>query len=211
MGPWMLSAGDRACRGARCVRQALDRLFNASDLRFPGFFVHRFDASALLPPYVSGVPDNTWVEVLRVARIETHFGNSSCTAGQVWFWLAMGSGIWWNTGRSLRGENPGCGEARRRGFDSIQLLRSFNGYSYELVDCRGAEAPGASRRWESACPPPHVELRAGAPPRPYFAPALAEGLPAEAARRSSACLCDQSRYHLNCYLRAAGDDSEHRS
>ena len=69
MGPWMLSAGDRACRGARCVRQALDRFFNASDLRFPGFFVHRFDASALLPPYVSGVPDNTWVEVLRAQTI----------------------------------------------------------------------------------------------------------------------------------------------
>ena len=70
------------------------------------------------------------------------------TTPTVWFFLAAGSGIWWNTGRSLRlsdiGSFSGCHDAAARGFETVQLRRSFRGYSYELIDCRGVGARGAN-------------------------------------------------------------------
>ena len=73
---------------------------------FPGFF-----RAAAVPggknstQLVSAtIPDGTWCEVMRVARwnIDSNRYPTESTRGQVWFWLAVGSGIWWNVGRSLR-------------------------------------------------------------------------------------------------------------
>ena len=120
--------------------------------RFPGFFVFRNDTAR------GGVPDDTWVEVMRMARIDDRYGglterpnNSSFESemaliGQVWFWVARGSGVWLNVGRSLvlpgprapefashiqaavelssspLTTNPTCREARAQGYDTIQLI-----------------------------------------------------------------------------------------
>jgi hypothetical protein len=57
---------------------------------FPGFFVHRpFAVSTQL----TGVPDHHWVEVMRIARLDEKPDEvDRCMRGQVWFWLAVGSG-----------------------------------------------------------------------------------------------------------------------
>ena len=151
------------------------------------------------------VPDFHWVEVIRIARLvatrDDYTSGDLSMAGQVWFWRALGSGVWWNVGRSLvvasddyvaSGPRRGtrgpsavtCWQAKARGFDSIQLTRSFNGFSYELLDCRGAARPDARQQWVRACPPAHVELLAGVPARRY-APALAPTL----ASSETPCRC----------------------
>jgi hypothetical protein len=142
--------------------------------------------------------------------------------GQLWFWVARGSGVWLNVGRSLvmtgppppsrtaatsvRGSlslpaaptttNPTCREARARGYDTIQLLRSY-GLTYELIDCRGVTRPDWNVTYEPACPPDHVQLRVGLP-APRDAPALAG-----AGGTSAPCSCDHSYDFLNCYGEAA--------
>ena len=82
-------------------------------------------------------------------------------------------------------------------FDSIQLLEFENGFSYELLDCRGANLPDFDKSWDVGCTPPHIELRSGLPPQQSrWAPALEE-LPVE-AEGTVPCLCDESIWHVNC-------------
>ena len=55
---------------------------------FPGYFVHRNSAVDL---QLEGLPDDTWVEVMRIARIDEKPDEvDQSTRGQVWFWLAIG-------------------------------------------------------------------------------------------------------------------------
>ena len=60
-----------------------------------------------------GLPDDTWVEVMRIDRIdlEKHVHSTTCTVGQLWLFLSPGSGIWWNTGRSLKALTPSSATA----------------------------------------------------------------------------------------------------
>jgi len=82
--------------------------------QFPGFFVHRSVGPPPMRPQgdpfpmaitETGVPDHTWVEVMRIGRVDDKDPIAEAadrsTIGQVWFWFAPGSGIWWNTGRTL--------------------------------------------------------------------------------------------------------------
>ena len=55
----------------------------------------------------------------------------------------------------------------RRGYDSVQLTQFDNGYSLELIDCRGAALPTSGDLWWGACPPQHTELRSGLPEPRY--------------------------------------------
>ena len=72
-------------------------------LAFPGFFVHHTREQT--ERRRRGVPSHTWVEVMRISRIadqDRKWAQADLsTIGQVWFFLSPGSGIWWNTGRSL--------------------------------------------------------------------------------------------------------------
>ena len=184
---------------------------------FPGTFIQRFDYEYLAQhPATShwrtGIESHKWVEVMRIDRIDlvSHSDTTTCTLGQVWMWLAPGSGIWYNLGNSKKavttGEAAGlwyglptrpCTTARAEGYDSIQLIEFENGFSFEILDCRGDGLPSFDHSWDIACPPPHLELRSGLPPKDQrWAPAL-EGLP-EAAEGTAACRCDAERWHLNC-------------
>ena len=191
---------------------------------------------------------------MRIDRIDlvSHSDTTTCTLGQVWMYLAPGSGIWYNLGRSKRVMTTGqssmlwwslptrpCSIAKDEGcagwmppllaglppsrlppsrlspsrlppsrlahspstrlcrFDSIQILEFENGFSYELLDCRGADLPDFDKSWDVGCTPPHIELRSGLPPRQSrWAPALEE-LPVE-AEGTVECVCDQSMWHINC-------------
>ena len=179
-------------------------------LIFPGFFVRMIPAPLLV------VPDGTWVEVMRVSRIETldRDVRSLNTWQQFYFLVAPGSGIWYNVGRSLRlsssRQNLGCAAAARDGFDSIQLGSSFRGYSSELIDCRGSHHAQQlpPKVWVAACPPPHISLLVGIP-EPFFSPALhvdrTVDRGGESSRhnrpdhpRPSNCYCSKARHYLNC-------------
>ena len=149
------SADDFSFRA--CVAHSAMSRAPVAPVYFPGFFVRhsadfyfraagdvtrRLLSSAPLPepnPHLSssqkvgdtGVPDHTWVEVIRVGRLDDKDdAPDRATAGQVWFWLASGSGIWWNTGRTLvinepkQGSGGGCAAAHKQGYDSIQVTRS---------------------------------------------------------------------------------------
>ena len=206
-------------------------------LRFPGFFVAPpgsmswagFVKHLRTNSTARQVPDDTWVEVFRIARHDDKPGEQAdgqTSVGQVWFWAAQGvhdaafrhsartharlavclspvgrlpgSGIWWNSGRSLRvARSPGCAAAAARGFDSIQ---QDGLYGYELIDClrsaRQLGLPSAQRSWTRACPPPSVELRVGLPPAAErFAPALAS---TDRAGQMCRCMCDDAHEHLSC-------------
>ena len=178
-------------------------------LRFPGFWAFRNDSESRASGQMStkGVADDTWVEVLRIARLDDRFDGPNApsansvldderaTVGQVWFWVARGSGVWLNVGRSLvmpGPHNPSCRDAHARGYDTIQLTRSY-GFSFELIDCRGQERPDANVTYEPACPPSHIELRSGLP-TPRDAPALA----GVKGGSDAACACDHSYDFLNC-------------
>ena len=149
-------------------------------LPFPGFFVQRpFVVDILL----TGISDHTWVEVMRIARKDEKTDAADASnRGQVWLWLAVGSGIWWNVGKSHRllaaddrylgSGHPSCAEVRAMGYDSIQLTEFYPAMTLELIDCRGALLEDAADPWEQACPPHHVKLRAGIPPEPRYSPAL---------------------------------------
>jgi len=188
-----LSSGVRGrSAGWTCAWNRMRDNFEVAALRFPGFFVQH-DAAAN-----SAASDHTWLEVMRISRLDDKDDapDEQCTVGQVWFWAAPGSGVWYNVGRSLVVESgaarPGCREALERGYDSVQMPAAFGGWSSELIDCRGAHRMDAWRRWELACPPPHVPLLAGAPPERH-APAL----PSSMVVRAS-CECDASIDHVNC-------------
>ena len=217
-------------------------------LAFPGFFVHHTREQT--ERRRRGVPSHTWVEVMRISRIadqDRKWAQADLsTIGQVWFFLSPGSGIWWNTGRSLvinttvstettlwdrvratlRGgrrtisplsatacTSPAqvnmwwarrnaefrlatCTRARAAGYDSMQLTSSFCGFSFELVDCRGAERIDAEQTWTSACPPTHIQLMSGLP-TPRVAPALEL-----ASGPAYACLCAGRHSFLNCAARS---------
>ena len=206
-----------------CVAQSARTRAPTSLVYFPGFFV-RYSADfwiqatrrlMLAPPLVSandkvgdtGVPDHTWVEVVRVGRLDDKNDEADrATVGQVWFWLAPGSGVWWNTGTTLvisdsnAGSGAGCTAAHKQGYDSIQLTRRgptpTHPYSFEIVDCRLQGRAEANMTWASACPPPGLELRSGMPAeKERFAPAL-EGKRLRADMRG--CHCDSQYSYLNC-------------
>lgn len=223
----------------------MDPCTTPEPMPFPGFFVTRS------PPIhedvrMTGVPDNTWVEIIRIARRnDKSQERDQCLVGQVWFWAAPGSGeernepqeragervvfpdrvaldslvltrvragVWWNTGRSKRllgssylYRRPTCREVRLQGFDSLQFSPFFPKMTLELVDCRGAHRSDALSRWESACPPGHIELRAGTP-RPRYAPALHD----EVARAWRRCECDNAAAHISCAEAAAKLNPQHR-
>mmetsp|Transcript_13709 Transcript_13709/g.36362 ORF Transcript_13709/g.36362 Transcript_13709/m.36362 type:complete len:143 (+) Transcript_13709:2-430(+) len=113
----------------------------------------------------------------------------------------MGSGVWWNTGKSLvvtpSSRMPSCIEAAARGYDSIQLTGSFSYFTFELVDCRAHRLglPTARQTWEHACPPSHMELRSGLP-SPRYAPALSDVQ--RAGWGGTLCACDTARPYINC-------------
>ena len=182
---------------------------------FPGFFRH--------VTYPSALPDGAWVEVMRITRKDDKVAEGDrCLEGQIWFWHAPGSGIWYNIGRSkvLDASFVGaarrfltCRTAQRVGYDSIQIPAGDGAYAFEIVDCRGPQPTGrralrfggARHRpegrllvsWTRACPPPHVELRRGTP-----APRVAAALGA-APNVSATCNCDARFAYLNCYGDAA--------
>ena len=118
-------------------------------LRFPGVFVQRFVHYNLQPHFEHGIPDGSYVEVFRAARVElprAHDRLKWCSKGQMWFWLAYGSGIWLDLGRSLRlvtGRFKGCHAARQDGYDTVQMPRSMSGYMYE-VNNGNCKAPFAT-------------------------------------------------------------------
>ena len=210
--------GYARCRGdMTCEARLAGDQFTASQIAFPGFFVQR---TATAAAFAEGVPDDTWVEVMRISRVDESvlytplplgMPLDAATVGQVYFWLAPGSGIWLHTGRSLklvRGahgtlthteRHPNCEQARLDGYDTIhQQFAEFAGFTYEIIDCRGAALPTASEHWVPACPPPHVRLLAGVPADRY-APALLGIAPAPRP-----CVCDRGLDRLNCFG-AAGD------
>ena len=214
LNPSLLAPG--ACRSrsgqdlTECRLGHLHARYNASRIEFPGFFVHRFAREAATfqaSLYVRGVPDHHFVEVMRVSRVENKIGStlsasngrSSCTRGQLWFWLAIGSGIWLDVGRSLRVLNikeslDGCHAARAAGYDTIQLMQSMRGLTFEIVECRAMGLRGDTDVWEDACPPRHVKLRSGLP-EPRYSPGLT--LPS-GQLESFQCNCDNAVDHLNC-------------
>ena len=135
--------GAAACRNdVACLTAAARSGLQLQGMRdrwsFPGVFVHRDALSALANApahsyWKTGLPDNTWVEVMRIDRLDT---TSTCSLGQVWFHLAPGSGIWWNTGRSLKrlttesaaelwSHQPTqpCSTFRKHGYDTIQMAQ----------------------------------------------------------------------------------------
>ena len=170
---------------------------------FPAMFVHR---PVLLNLMLDGIDDHQWVEVMRVARVNdgSESERDKCVRGQVWFWLASGSGIWWNVGKSWKvlapdtryhWTRPTCQGARRQGFDSIQFVRYYPAMTLELIDCRGANLTLANDPWDSACPPEHVTLLAGIPAvDERHAPALNDIAEASARR----CDCNRASSVLDC-------------
>ena len=210
-----------------CLASLARTSFDPARLRFPGFFARHFEsvrdstnAGQVPAHFTAGVADETWVEVLRISRndLVSHSHVTTCTAGQLWMWLAPGSGIWYNVGRSLRAlgshafqrlwrslpDRP-CTIARKRGYDSIQLSAFDNHFSVELLDCRGAELPDANRSWHSACPPPHVPLVTGAIPPRRYAPAL---LAVNSSHMPRPCACVHEYDFLNCELSYASGTKE---
>ena len=177
-----------------------------SKLLFPGVFVHRNKDGALgghfhsvgeydpdgRPPfdgtvYGTGVPSHIWVEVMHISRYDPKGKDPDIsTIAQVWFWLAVGSGIWINTGNTLVVPGPGsisCWEARSQGYNTIQVTDSFGGFTYEIKVCSGVGLPDDRVRYLEACPPPHIELLAGRPPP---ATRFAPGIPDDISKASRA-------------------------
>ena len=165
--------------------------------QFPGVFVARARAYAELPQ------DDTWAEVVHIARDEDHSEEEDrASEGQFWYWHAPGSGIWLNVGRALRMPTvgivaPGCRKAVAEGFDTIILHGNATmatdsityGSAVELVDCRAARA-GASlgEEWTGSCPPPLASpLRMGLPNHDHGAISW-----------SCECRCDPSYSYTNC-------------
>ena len=212
------------CQGAYpCNKKFLLERFSAERLRFQGFFVQRYVRSALRPHFKRGIPGGRYVEVMRVARVEqlrSHNHLKWNSKGQMWFWLAFGSGIWLNLGRSLRlmkaSDFKGCLAARNAGYDTIQLPSGPNspmveGYMYEIVDCSGALLVDSGLAWQAACPPPHIELFSGIPNTTLrYAPALVD-VPDTDSGTLRPCACDLAQPQLNCGGGAFADEAEMRN
>jgi hypothetical protein len=80
------------------------------------------------------------------------------------------------------------------GYDTLQLTEFYPAMSLELVDCRGALMQSANDTWETACPPPHIELRTGIPSQPRYSP----GLKNVVSEWSRPCVCNPLTHHLDC-------------
>ena len=111
--------------------------------------------------------NQTWIEVMRVGVY-----NATEERHGVWYWPARGSGVWWNTGRSIRtwqGDLLG-GEAeaeriaalRRRGVDSVQFVHSGTGaYRALFVELFDIRPTSGGLEMASAGPCAGAELRGG--------------------------------------------------
>ena len=199
-----LGATRRHVPGERRARRAVLKLLRCQVLLFPGVLVHRNKDGALgghfgddFHPdgrptfdgtvYGTGVPSHRWVEVMHISRYDPKGKDPDIsTIAQVWFWLAVGSGIWINTGNTLVVPGPGsisCWEARSQGYNTIQVTDSFGGFTYEIKVCSGVGLPDDRVRYLEACPPPHIELLAGRPPP---ATRFAPGIPDDISKASRA-------------------------
>ena len=154
-----------------------------------GMFVQRWDPEAPdAYPLRDGVRNNSWVEVMRV-----RWGHAAEKHG-AFYWLARGSGVWLNVGRTLV-DAPGQGEQywfrsaerlrwlQARGFDTIQFPTSVS----------NARSPMPNSRFEL------VDLRSGSGGLGGSEPVLCPGrkyLAGWAASRS--CKCDPGGSVLNC-------------
>lgn len=185
---------------------------DADALWFPGMFV-QLESSLDLPSFV---PDDHFVQVFRMARVENKHGQKDqSTRGQVWYWLASGSGIWLFLGKSMRVRKagtftPGCLTASAQGYDSIQLASPVSGgYAglVEIVDCRGTrhDPASATEVWEAACPPPLAsKLHVGLPwTWPGYPSSHSIRLPKAFLKNKTLCSCScESRLeYLNCARR----------
>jgi hypothetical protein len=154
--PSRLSCDELArCRAApRECTELARAAFTASPLSFPGFFF-------FVPPPEGGtehdeIADNSWVEVMRVARLDNRIPlRDKGSEGQMWYWLAKGSGIWINVGRPLRSRSagersPGCAFALEEGFDSVLL--SGSDIQYMGARCETRTSRGSKRLLPSLLP-----------------------------------------------------------
>jgi len=158
------------------------------------------------PSFPDLVQDDEWVEVTHFARLEDHTAPEDISSvGQMWYWMAPGSGIWLNVGKAVRYDTAGldaqggCPKAIQDGYDTIintpwhNATSPQNGYMnyggmVEIVDCRGAQGGrevNFQKMWEGPCPPPG-------------AGALRSGLPNLGSDYSCECRCDMSKWYLNC-------------
>ena len=115
---------------------------------------------------VGGLGDGAWVEVIRIARRDDKWREGDhCFESQIWFWVAPGSGIWYNLGKTLvlppkytkaGRQFMSCRQAMSAGYDSIQIPMYPGTYAYELVACSGANLTTPYEElvsWWAACPP----------------------------------------------------------
>ena len=181
--------------------EAADQHGKGSPVTFPGFFL-QLPVGSDDDSRVAGIPDDQWVEVMRISRKNDKASAADgCTVGQIWFWHAPGSGIWWNVGKARRvlvgqwvpKSMRTCSWAHEHGYDSMQFAAFYPAMALELIDCRGMRRSDAWSSWVSACPPAHIKLRAGIP-QERFAPALQGALGAW----SRPCTCDHRVTHINC-------------
>jgi len=167
---------------------------------YPGFFMVPRDNSYKLLPDM-----NEWVEVMHTGRIEDHTeAKDISSAGQFWYWVAPGSGIWVNVGNMYRcytaGQDScgGCPWAVANGYDTIMNTPPLEegkmnyGGMVELMDCRGAQGGNEAlleKMWQGSCPPPGAgQLRSGLPWKDV------DG----SDQWSCECQCDKSKWYLNC-------------
>ena len=199
-----------------CLKEVAEQDYEVYSIHFPGLFVRRYGTSLLdsYPVLREGIPDHTWTEVMRVSVID----DQQSVEGMVWYFNAQGTGVWLNTGKSLRivGDDDQarhiwniepasclqnaeflvckmCEIVMDAGYETVQLTQFANGYSLEIIDCRGAILPSGRNLWWDACPPAHTYLLRGIPPQPRFAPALVEQ-----RSHSTHCVCDRSKDYINC-------------
>lgn len=111
-------------------------------------------AGELVHELRNGVPSDSWVEVHRCGdRHPTSRSSGSRSVGDLWMYLARGSGVHYNVGRTLVARDKAHLQrladnatrlkdafewARARSFDSVQLTHSLEQrlYKYEIVDLR---------------------------------------------------------------------------
>ena len=113
LGGYSFQLDLRTGRGVQTAALPPSSGYPSLEYTFPGFFVahprDRLFGDADTHERISrksGLPAHTWVEVMRIARIDDKveaWGQKAdrSTVGQVWFWLSPGSGVWWNTGRTV--------------------------------------------------------------------------------------------------------------
>ena len=162
-----------------------------------GFFVQAFDPHRPQEyRYRRGFPNHTWVEVVRVAYRRSITGNVTERAAY-WLWHASGSGIWYDTGRTLVDASGRGGDwwvrhsksLRRaaKDFDSIQVPLTVRSTAwpmpnnrFEILDLRPRPATSIADSAQHAC-------HAGG--NGAFRSGAVHGQP---------CDCDDSSAMLNC-------------